>query len=120
MDDNSNMTTYSEARWYDQYPAGGTIRGSLNLPAQSLYPSLPMLYTVVKAANIPKVIWYCGSSRGSGNRAAGWFQDLLTEKGDNNNIASLVLVGGIAGWIKGGAEYTTLVDEYDPEAPQKS
>ena len=116
---------------------GGTIRGSLNLPAQSLYPSLPTLYAIVKAAKIPRVIWYCGefslacatqfasrlmsskgSSRGRGSRAAGWFQDLLTEKGDVD-IASLVLVGGIAGWVKGGAEYTKLIDEYNPEVWHK-
>jgi len=97
---------------------GGTIHGSLNLPAQSLYPSLPTLYAIVKAAKIPRVIWYCGSSRGRGNRAAGWFQDLLTEKEDHD-IASLVLVEGIAGWVKGGAEYTKLIDEYDPEAWHK-
>ena len=112
---------------------GGTIRGSLNLPAQSLYPSLPTLYAIVKAAKIPRVIWYCdesllactmhfasplmsskGSSRGRGSRAAGWFQDLLTEKGDHD-IVSLVLVESIAGWAKGGAEYTKWIDEYDPE-----
>ena len=111
---------------------GGTICGSLNLPAQSLYPSLPTLYAIVKAAKIPRVIWYCGesllvctmqfasplmsskgSSRGRGSRAAEWFQD-LTEKGDHD-IASLVLVEGIAGWAKGSAEYTKLIDEYDPE-----
>lgn len=55
-----------------------------------------------------------GSSRGRGSRAAGWFQDLLTEKGDSD-IASLVLVEGIAGWAKGGAEYIKWIDEYDPE-----
>lgn len=54
-----------------------------------------------------------GSSRGRGSRAAGWFQDLLTEKGDHD-VASIVLVEGIAGWAKGGAEYSKLIDEYDP------
>jgi hypothetical protein len=38
---------------------GGTIRGSINLPAQSLYPTIPTLYSLVKAANTRKVIWYC-------------------------------------------------------------
>jgi arsenical-resistance protein 2 len=93
---------------------------------------------MVKAAKIPRVIWYCGksslaytmrsadplmfskgSSRGRGNRAAGWFQDLLTEKGDHD-VTSLVLVEGIAGWEKGGTEYTKLIDEYDPEAWHKN
>ena len=59
-----------------------------------------------------------GSSRGRGSRAAGWFQDLLIEKGDND-VASLVLVEGIAGWARGGAEYTKLMDEYDPEVWRK-
>ena len=44
----------------DDVHQGGTIRDSLNLPAQSLYPSLPTLYAIVKAAKIPRVIWYCG------------------------------------------------------------
>ncbi|RYP18975.1 hypothetical protein DL767_009723 [Monosporascus sp. MG133] len=39
---------------------GGTIRGSINLPAQSLYPSIPTLYEIFKAAGVRKVIWYCG------------------------------------------------------------
>jgi hypothetical protein len=51
-------------------------------------------------------------------RAAGWLQDLLTEKGDDD-IVSLVLAEGIAGWAKGGPEYTKCIDEYDPEAWHK-
>ncbi len=43
---------------------GGTIRGSLNLPAQSLYPAIPTIYTIFKAARISKVIWYCGECWG--------------------------------------------------------
>lgn len=39
---------------------GGTIQGSLNLPAQTLYPSIPTLYAVLSAAKIEMVIWYCG------------------------------------------------------------
>jgi arsenical-resistance protein 2 len=39
---------------------GGTIHGSLNLPAQSLYYSLPTVYDLCDAANINTVIWYCG------------------------------------------------------------
>ncbi|RYP44261.1 hypothetical protein DL768_009265 [Monosporascus sp. mg162] len=41
---------------------GGTIRGSINLPAQSLYPSIPTLHEIFKAAGVRKVIWYCGES----------------------------------------------------------
>ncbi|KAM6534196.1 hypothetical protein FALCPG4_007128 [Fusarium falciforme] len=38
---------------------GGTIRGSINLPAQSLYPSIPTLYGMFKARGLRKIIWYC-------------------------------------------------------------
>jgi arsenical-resistance protein 2 len=39
---------------------GGTIRGSINLPAQSLYTTLPAVYAIFKAAGLRKVIFYCG------------------------------------------------------------
>lgn len=39
---------------------GGTIRGSLNLPAQSLYPTLSTLYNLVRAAGVKDVVFYCG------------------------------------------------------------
>lgn len=41
---------------------GGTIHGSVNLPAQTLYPTIPTLYALFSAAKIEKVIWYCGKS----------------------------------------------------------
>ncbi|KAK0649475.1 Rhodanese-like domain-containing protein [Cercophora newfieldiana] len=91
---------------------GGTIRGSVNLPAQSLYPALPTVYTMFKAAGIKKVLWYCGSSSGRGTRAAGWFADYLAERGDLE-MRSLVLDGGIKGWVKGGSEFVARMDEYD-------
>jgi arsenical-resistance protein 2 len=34
--------------------------GAINLPAQSLYPSLDTIYTLCKAAGVKKVIWWCG------------------------------------------------------------
>jgi len=40
---------------------GGTIRGSINLPAQSLYPTIPTLYALFASAKVKMVIWYCGS-----------------------------------------------------------
>lgn len=39
---------------------GGTIRTSLNLPAQTLYYSLPTLYSLCLNAGIEEVIFYCG------------------------------------------------------------
>ncbi|EAU36660.1 conserved hypothetical protein [Aspergillus terreus NIH2624] len=38
---------------------GGTIRGSLNLPAQSLYPSLPTVYSLLSAGGVKYILWYC-------------------------------------------------------------
>ncbi|KFA69448.1 hypothetical protein S40285_04627 [Stachybotrys chlorohalonatus IBT 40285] len=91
---------------------GGTIRTSINLPAQSLYPSIPTLYSMFAAAGVHTVIWYCMSSRGRGTRAAGWFSDYIADQG-NAEMKSVVLQGGIKGWVAAGEEYTAYVDEYD-------
>ncbi|KAJ9190946.1 hypothetical protein DTO164E3_9089 [Paecilomyces variotii] len=88
---------------------GGTIRNSINLPAQSLYPSLSTFYTLLESAGVQSVVWYCGSSRGRGTRAGGWFADLLVEKG-NTSMKSLVLEGGIKGWVGAGPEYVEWMD----------
>ncbi|KAL4920090.1 Rhodanese-like domain-containing protein [Aspergillus aurantiobrunneus] len=93
---------------------GGTIKGSLNLPAQSLYHTLPTLYNLVKTAGVRDVVFYCGSSQGRGTRAAGWFRDYLLEKGVSEaEVKSWKLEGGIKGWAKAGDEYTALMDGYD-------
>ncbi|CAG8887035.1 unnamed protein product [Penicillium egyptiacum] len=91
---------------------GGTIQGSLNLPAQSLYPTIPTLYSLVSNSSVKYVIWYCGSSAGRGTRAAGWFADYLEDQNDTE-IKSLVLSGGIKGWAAAGLEYTSLMTGYD-------
>ncbi|EHY57126.1 hypothetical protein HRR83_002622 [Exophiala dermatitidis] len=93
---------------------GGAIRGSINLPAQSLYHSLPTLASLCRNAGIRTVIWYCGSSRGRGTRAAGWFQDLLDDR-QISGITSAILLDGISGWARAGEEYTRLMEEYNPE-----
>ncbi|KAJ9150106.1 hypothetical protein NKR19_g5414 [Coniochaeta hoffmannii] len=98
---------------------GGTIRGSINLPAQSLWPTIPTVYEMFKAAGLRKVIWYCGSSRGRGNRAAGWFADYIAERGDSQ-MQSLVLLEGIKGWATAGPEYVQWMDEYDQAVWQES
>ncbi|KAJ5767163.1 uncharacterized protein N7511_004779 [Penicillium nucicola] len=95
---------------------GGTIQGSLNLPAQSLYPTIPTLYSLVSNTSIMSdglnSIFHVGSSAGRGTRAAGWFADYLDDKNDQE-IKSLVLAGGIKGWTAAGPEYTALMDGYD-------
>ncbi|MCJ1399376.1 hypothetical protein MMC11_002578 [Xylographa trunciseda] len=80
---------------------GGTICGSLNLPAQSLYPALETLYALLSAAGVGTVVWYCGSCGGRGTRVAGWFEDLLRKRGDER-MKSFALEEGIKGWVRGG------------------
>lgn len=53
-----------------------------------------------------------GSSGGRGTRASGWFADYLATQQDTT-IQSLVLTGGIKGWVTGGDDYTSWMDEYD-------
>jgi arsenical-resistance protein 2 len=55
------------------------------------------------------------SSRGRGNRAAGWFADYIADKGDSG-MESLVLLEGIRGWANAGGEYLQWMDEYDDTA----
>ncbi len=121
---------------------GGTIRGSLNLPAQSLYPTLSTLYNLVRAAGVTDVVFYCGifplfsptllcrvfsllpmaeadpgvivgSCGGRGTRAAGWFADYLADQGAESEVKSWKLEGGIKGWVNEGGEYTGLMDGFD-------
>ncbi|KAJ9161177.1 hypothetical protein NKR19_g2547 [Coniochaeta hoffmannii] len=99
---------------------GGTIRGSINLPAQSLWPTIPTLYQMFKAAGLRKVIWYCGSSRGRGNRAAGWFGDHIAEHDGDAHMQSLVLLDGVKGWATAGEEYVQWMDGYDATLWQES
>ncbi|KAL4749182.1 hypothetical protein BDW72DRAFT_214312 [Aspergillus terricola var. indicus] len=93
---------------------GGTIKGSLNLPAQSLYPTLPTLFRLVRSAGVKDVIFYCGSSQGRGTRAAGWFADYLRQQGvEESETKSWKLEGGIKGWARDGEDYTALMEGYD-------
>ncbi|KAL4933305.1 putative arsenate reductase (Arc2) [Aspergillus undulatus] len=98
---------------------GGTIRGSLNLPAQSLYPTLPTLYALVESGGVRDVVFYCGSSQGRGTRAAGWFADYIKEQGGDAKVRSWKLEGGIKGWVKAGEEFTALMDGFDAAVWEK-
>ena len=55
-----------------------------------------------------------GSSRGRGNRAAGWFDDYIQDQKDPF-MKSLALVDGIKGWSNAGEEYVRLMDEYQED-----
>ncbi|KAL1844205.1 hypothetical protein VTJ49DRAFT_3861 [Mycothermus thermophilus] len=117
---------------------GGTIRGSVNLPAQSLPLTLPSVYELLKAAGMTRVIWYCdarhelsvgvmdlinssiiGSSTGRGSRATGWMADHIASVGDKE-MQSLALAGGIKGWAAAGGEFVEWMDGYDAAVWDKS
>ncbi|KAL8928222.1 MAG: hypothetical protein Q9208_001932 [Pyrenodesmia sp. 3 TL-2023] len=53
------------------------------------------------------------SSKGRGTRAAGWFDDLIRDRNGTEVLQSLVLEGGITGWVDGGAEFVEWMVEYD-------
>jgi arsenical-resistance protein 2 len=81
------------------------------------------LYSLVTAAKIPLVIFYCGSSAGRGTRAAGWLADVIDDKTKSQTflessflspaVQSVILEGGIKGWVRGGVEYTKWMDGFD-------
>ncbi|KAF3309149.1 hypothetical protein TWF173_011381 [Orbilia oligospora] len=90
---------------------GGSIRGSINIPAQSFYTTIPSWYALFKAAGVKKAIWYCNSSRGRGTRSALWFQDYIDDNNDAE-LKTMILVDGIKGWATSGDEYVERMDEY--------
>ncbi|KAK6364999.1 hypothetical protein LTS17_011695 [Exophiala oligosperma] len=105
---------------------GGTIHSSLNLPAQSLYHSLPTLYTLATSTGVPLVIFYCGSCGGRGPRAAGWFADYIedqtaTKPSDTSStVQSAILQGGVKGWVAGGEEYIKYMDGFEKGVWEKA
>ncbi|QBZ55130.1 hypothetical protein PoMZ_00022 [Pyricularia oryzae] len=108
---------------------GGTVAGSVNLPAQSLYATRGAIYDLCRRAGVKRVVFYCGeiqyclhysaitaaqpsglsntaiaylgscSDGGRGWKCANWFQDYVDEKGDTE-IQGMLLEGGIKGWVK--------------------
>jgi len=61
-----------------------------------------------------------GSSRGRGNRAAGWFGDHIAEHDGDAHMQSLVLLDGVKGWATAGEEYVQWMDGYDATLWQES
>lgn len=58
-----------------------------------------------------------GSSNGRGPRCAGWFADYLDDQGiKEDEVRSVVLEGGIKGWVKGGKPYIEYMDGYDAKS----
>jgi arsenical-resistance protein 2 len=102
---------------------GGTIKTSLNLPAQSFYQTRKTLFDLLERGGFKEVIFYCGefnfcgecvskegsngsavgSSSGRGPRCAGWMQDYIDDIakfGRKSEIKVFTLAGGIKNWVK--------------------
>ena len=62
--------------------------------------SLPNLRSVLHMTRLLST-GFSASSKGRGNRAAGWFSDYLEDQ-KNSDMKSLVLTGGIKGWVAAG------------------
>jgi len=90
----------------------GFIKGALNLPAHSLYPTMPTIVTVLR--NIPKVIFHCQSCKSvsRGTRGAGWYKDALGKEGITTS-ESIVLEGGIVGFLAAYKDDPELVVKLD-------
>ncbi|QIW95754.1 hypothetical protein AMS68_001272 [Peltaster fructicola] len=92
---------------------GGSIRGSLNIPAQGLWWNRGMLYELAYKAGMEWVVFTCGSSQGRGPRCASWFLEHVREVAGDNDMQVMVLEGGIKGWVQAGPQFTQLMDGFD-------
>ncbi|ORY35930.1 hypothetical protein BCR39DRAFT_461149 [Naematelia encephala] len=90
----------------DEAEHGRLLPVAINLPAQTFYHTLPVIFQIV--GQIPKVIFHCSSSRGRGPRCAAWYQDYLDDQ-DCRTSKSYVLEGGIKAWCEAFPEETVTV-----------
>lgn len=92
---------------------GGSIRGSLNIPAQGFWWNRGMLYELAYKADIEWVVFTCGSSNGRGPRCAAWFLEHVRNVAGDSDMQVMVLEGGVKGWVKAGPSYQALMDGFD-------
>ena len=67
-------------------------------------------------------IFYCGTSRGRGRRGAAWFHDYIedqktadVEADEGFKVQSVILKGGIKGWVNAGEEYQGWMTAFEPD-----
>ncbi|KAK0205276.1 Rhodanese-like domain-containing protein, partial [Desarmillaria ectypa] len=87
---------YIKSKW--NVEQGSFIKGAINLPAHSFYPTLQSLMPIL--AQYTLVVFHCNNCKpsGRGPRAAAWYQDELDRRGLIGSRAA-ILEGGIKGWI---------------------
>ena len=94
---------------------GGSIRGSLNIPAQGFWWNRGMLYELAYKADIEWVVFTCGSSNGRAPRCAAWFLEHVRNVAEDQDMQVMVLEGGVKGWVRGGEQFTGLMDGFREE-----
>ncbi|KAF8605085.1 hypothetical protein BDV93DRAFT_537565 [Ceratobasidium sp. AG-I] len=84
------------------------IKGAINLPAHSFYPTLPTIATLLSP--IPSVIFHCNScsETGRGPRVAGWYAQELQQRGIVTSKA-WVLDGGVKEFVAKYGDNAALV-----------
>ncbi|EME38508.1 hypothetical protein DOTSEDRAFT_112487, partial [Dothistroma septosporum NZE10] len=92
---------------------GGSIRGSINIPAQGFYWNCGILYELAFKSDMEWVVFTCGSSDGRGPRCAAWFLEHVRNVAGDNDMNVTVLEGGLKGWVKAGPQYTQYMDGFE-------
>lgn len=94
---------------------GGLIRGSINMPAQSLWWNRGILYELAYKSDIEWVVFTCGSCKENsrGARCAAWFLEHVRNTVGDEDMQVGALEGGLKGWIKAGPQYTQFMDGFD-------
>ena len=86
------------------------ITGAINLPAQTFYPLLPTLTSIL--GKFPIVVFHCSSSLGRATRCAGWLQDALPP---DSECKVFILEGGMKAWRTRFGEDAQLIIEMPTE-----
>ncbi|KAH8980385.1 Rhodanese-like domain-containing protein [Lactarius hatsudake] len=86
------------------------ITGAINLPAQTFYPLLPTLTSIL--GKFPIVVFHCSSSLGRAPRCAGWLQDALPL---SSECKVFILEGGMKAWRERFGEDAQMIIEMPAE-----
>ncbi|KAH9173046.1 Rhodanese-like domain-containing protein [Lactarius sanguifluus] len=86
------------------------ITGAINLPAQTFYPLLPTLTSIL--GKFPIVVFHCSSSLGRAPRCAGWLQDTLPP---GSECKVFILEGGMKAWRERFGEDAQMIIEMPVE-----
>jgi arsenical-resistance protein 2 len=106
------------------YPHGGTIRGSLHIPARGFWWNRGVVYELAYKADVE---WVCfvglddeddedeggGKTVSRAEVCAGWFADHVRGTVGDGDMQILVAEAGLEGWVQGGEGFVTLMDGFE-------